>query len=266
MYQMAKENPDWYCERLTVDDTDVIPPEMIEAERQAGMSEAMIQQEFYCSFDIPVEGAYYADQINAAYASKRIGKVPIDPILPVYTFWDLGIGDSTAIWFAQSIGQEIRLIHAYENSNEGMAHYINYLREFAKQHNIRYGGHYAPHDIEVRELMSGKSSKVTAREMGINFHTVKRHAIMDGIEAVRRLFPRFFIDDTACEQGLAALSSYAKKFDDKNMVWTDKPNHDWSSHYADGVRCLAMAWNDKFGGNVKRFDRPHIASSDFDVF
>lgn len=266
LYKMAQDNPNWFCQRLTVDDTSIISPEIIEEERAAGMSEAMIQQEFYTSFDVPIEGAYYADQINAAYASKRITKVPIEPMLPVYTFWDLGIGDSTAIWFVQATGKEIRIIGCYQNNNEGMTHYIHYLKEYAKKNNIRYADHYAPHDIEVRELMSGKSRKETAKEMGIRFRTVKRHRIEEGIEATRRLFPRFYFDEMACEDGLSALASYAKEFDEKNMVWKDNPKHDWSSHYSDAFRCLAMAWRDSFGTGREKFDKPHIAKADFDLF
>jgi hypothetical protein len=258
LYKMALQNDDWFCQKLTVDDTKVLPEGTVEAERQAGMSEAMIQQEFYTSFDVPVEGAYYADQINNAYKQNRITRVPIEPALPVYTFWDLGIGDATAIWFAQAVGKEIRIINAYQNNNEGMVHYIHKLKEFAKDNNIRYGG-------EVRELMSGKSRKQTAREMGINFKTVKRHSIEEGIEALRRLFPRFWIDQERCEDGLSALAAYTKQFDDKNMVWSNRPLHNWASHYADAARCMAMAWRDTFSGE-RRFDKPHVASTDLSIF
>lgn len=266
LYQMARDNPDWFCERLSVDDTDVISTEMVQAEREAGMSEALIQQEFYSSFDIPVEGAYYANEINAAYASGRVGTFPIEPILPVYTFWDLGIGDSTAIWLIQATGKEIRLVATYANNNEGMAHYINWLKDFSKLHNIRYGKHYAPHDIEVRELMSGKSRKETARTMGIIFQTVKRHSVEDGIESVRRLFPRFHINEPLCEDGLAAISSYCKEYDEKNMVWRNKAKHDWTSHYADSLRQLGMAWRDSFAKGSNAPTAPHVAPADFQIF
>ena len=267
LYKMALNNPNWFCQVLTVDDTEVISAAVIEEERAAGMSEAMIAQEFYCKFDVPIEGAYYGTQLNIAHKDKRIGRVPIEPMLPVYTGWDLGIGDSTAIWFAQTVGKEIRLINYYENSGEGMAHYINYLATFAKKNNIRYEAHFAPHDIEVRELMSGKSRRDTAKEMGIIFTTVKRHAIDDGIEAVRRLFPNFYIDEVRCDKGLICLSDYTKVFNEKKMVFENRPLHSYASHGADAIRTLAMAWRDSFGqGKRRRFDQPHVAKVDFDIF
>ena len=273
MAQMAKKNPTWHYSCLTVDDTKrddgspVITQEAIQEDRDSGMSEDMIQQEYYCSFDVAIPGAYYSKEITAARADNRICFVPIDPMLEVHTFWDLGISDMMVIWFAQVVGNEIRLINYYENNNEGMAHYIKYLDTFKATHNIRYGEHWAPHDIEVRELMSGKSRRDTAREMGIAFRVVKQHSIADGIEATRRLFNRLWIDETRCEHGVNCVASYHREYDDKKEVYKDHPVHDWASHGADGLRQLAMAWNDRLAVDKSRRQTAAVqANTNFDVF
>ncbi len=271
MAEMARKNPKWHYSCLTVEDTaredgsPVITQEAIQEDRDSGMSEDMIQQEYYCSFDVAVAGAYYSKQVAACRADKRIGFIPIDPMLQVHTFWDLGISDMMTIWFAQAIGNEIRLINYYEHNNEGMAHYIQYLSTFKAEHNIEYGEHYAPHDIEVRELMSGKSRRETALKMGINFRVVAQHSVADGIEAVRRLFPRMWFDENRTELGFSCIASYHREFDDKNNVYKDNPVHDWASHGADGIRQLAMAWNDRLKLDVKPA-MPAMAKADFEIF
>jgi phage terminase large subunit len=267
IFKMAENNPNWYCQKLSIDDTDVISPEVLAEERAAGMSEAMIQQEFYCAFDVPIEGAYFGPQLNKAHADGRVCRLPIEPNLPVYTAWDLGIGDAMAIWFVQCVGKEIRLVHYYEHTGEGLAHYINYLMTWAKENMVRYDTHFAPHDIQVRELSSGKSRLDTAREMGIRFSVVKRHKIDDGIEAVRRLFPRFYINETQCEKGLIAMSDYTKVWDEKKMIFQDKPLHNYASHGCDALRYFAMGFRESMLlGNRPKFDKPAVAKADFDVF
>lgn len=268
---MAKKNPSWHYSCLTVEDTTredgspVITQEAIQEDRDSGMSEDMIQQEYYCSFDVAIPGAYYAKQIASARADRRVGFVPIDPMLQVHTFWDLGISDSMVIWFMQAVGKEIRLVNYYENNNHGMDHYVKYLDTFKADHGINYGEHHAPHDIEVRELMSGKSRKDTAREMGLVFRTVPQHSIMDGIEAVRRIFPRMWFDENRCELGIACVASYHRVYDDKLQRYQDVPVHDWASHGADALRTMGVAWSDRLSLEVK----PAVfvtAKHDFSVF
>jgi len=236
LYQMARDNPNWFCQLLTVEDTGAIPLEAIQDERDAGMSEELIQQEFYCSFDFGLEGAFYLNQINRARSEGRICNVPIND-LPVHTAWDLGIGDATAIWFFQVVGQEVHLIDYYEQSGEGLAHYAKVLQDKG----YLYGDHYAPHDIEQRELSSGVSRKHRAKELGITFQVVPKHTIEDGIEAVRSLFPGCWFDQERCKGGLNALMNYRKEFDEKLNVFKSRPLHDWTSHGSDAFRYLAVA-------------------------
>ena len=252
MLNMARGNPKWFHEVLVAGDngtrredgTPVISDAMIEDERQSGMSEEMIQQEFYCSFEAPLVGAYYGKQMADADKQRRIMRVPHDPLLPVHTAWDLGMDDSTSIWFLQEYGLEVRVIDYYEMSGEGLAHYAKVLRGQVENGEHRaeylYGRHYGPHDIEVRELGTGRSRFEVAKDLGIRFTVVQKHEVEDGIEAVRNLIPLMYFDEERADRGIQALRTYRKDFDEKNKIFRPVPVHDWSSHAADAIRIYAM--------------------------
>ena len=191
MNEMKNANKNWFAAVYANSFTKVISAEAIQEMRIAGMTEEMIMQEIECSFDAPVVGSYYGKLMNAAEASKRVGNVPWEPRLPVHTAWDLGVGDSTTIWFYQIYGMEVRVIDYYEASGEGLPHYAKVLEKKP----YSYGMHYAPHDIEVRELSSGKSRFEAARSLGIKFQVGKQFPIEEGIEAVRNLIPRCWFDE-----------------------------------------------------------------------
>jgi len=271
LYNMAKKADEWFCQNLTVNDTKradgspVISPEAIETERSEGMEEALIQQEFFGSFEAQIPGAYFADQLQQAKDQNRVGRIPIEPSLQVHTAWDLGISDSMSIWFFQAMGKEIRLVDYYESNGKGMEHYIQYLTQWADRNGVIYGQHLAPHDIEVRELTSGRSRKDVARDMGITFRTVQRpRTKIEGIQAIRRMFPRFWIDDERAEQGYACIASYHREWDEKHQRFRDQPVHDWASHGADALQTLALGWRDTMmSGN-----RPqtHTAELAFNVW
>jgi hypothetical protein len=241
LLKMAKANDKWFAEVLTVDDTGAISPEAIQEERDSGMSEDMIQQEFYCSFERGQEGSYYGKYMSQALLDGRICGVPFDPAAQVITAWDIGIGDSTAIWFCQQVGGEIHLIDYYERAGEGLAHYASMLDTKRQENNWIYQAHYAPHDIEARELNTGLSRKDYARQLGINFVTLPKLRVEDGIEAVRAILPRCFFDERNCAAGIKALENYRKRFDERHNVYSNVPLHDWASHGADAFRYLAVA-------------------------
>ena len=269
MYRMAKDNPDWYCELLSVDDTSrddgtpVMTPAMIQSERDEGMSEELIQQEYYCSFDAQIPGAVYAEEMRRVHADKRICRIPIDPALDVHTFWDLGVNKlsgNMAIWFVQATGQEIRLVDFYQNHSLGMSHYVNYLKEWAQKYGTHYGKHYAPHDIGVFELGAGKTRKQTALDMGIKFIPIpKINNVSNGIESTRRIFPRLWFDEDRCEGGINAVSSYHYEFNEKTQQYTTTPVHDWSSDAADALRQIGQAWKDSI---AKPHQAPQVHHAD----
>ncbi|KFA58950.1 terminase [Gilliamella sp. wkB18] len=202
------------------------------------------------AFEQSIEGAYYARQFRELYKEKRITTLPDNRHLPVYTYWDLGIGDSTAIWFVRKVGEEFHIIDYYENSGEGLRHYMKVLKDKAQKLGYEYAEHWAPHDIDNRELSGdGKSRKQIAKEgyeidgekYSIKFNVAPRLSVDDGIESVREILPLCAFDSSKCEQGIANLEAYRKAWDDKNGCWRDKPLHDHTSHGADAFRYFAVA-------------------------
>jgi hypothetical protein len=260
LLQVAKADPaNWYWEIKTVDDTHAITPEVLAREKvemlkQTG-NDALYEQEYFCSFEAPVQGAYYGTQLMDAEKTNRITNVPYEPYVPVNTYWDLGVGDTTAIWFMQEVGVEKRMIDYYETNGEGLDHYAKVLQEKG----YVYGEHYAPHDIEVRELSSGRSRREIAQNLGINFKIAPKLSIEDGINASRVIIPTCWFDKVKCERGLNALKSYHKEWDEENKCYKNHPEHDWSSNGSDAFRYFAVSyrkvepWEPNDPGGVKPF-------------
>lgn len=248
MYLMAKSNPDWFCQRLGIRETGVLKDEDMEKERQEGMSDHLIQQEYYCSFDIGIEGSYYAKYVDKADMDGRITRVPYDPATAVDTFWDLGVSDSTVILFVQRCGKEVHIIDMYHNQGEGLNHYAKVLQDRATSNQWIYGKHYAPHDIQVRELGSGAQTRLEiARQLGISFDVIPNLPLMEGIELGRALWPRIWIDNINCKYFLKCAENYHKHYNENLNVYSDKPVHDWSSHVMDAYRMLAIGYS-KYSG------------------
>jgi hypothetical protein len=261
---MAKRNPNWFAELLTINDTKrpdgspVITLDAVEEERNAGMPEEMVQQEFYCSFDAPLVGSYFGAQMANALREGRIGRIPWDPKLEVHTAWDLGIDDSMSIWFIQTYGGEVRCIDYYESSGEAIPHYIKHLKELP----YVYGEHYAPHDITVRSLNDGKTRWETAKNLGVKMRIGKRQAVEDGIEAIRNILPRCYFDEDKCARGIEGLRQYRKEWDDARKVFSSTPVDDWTKHPADALRTFVMGSSDKFG---KKRTRPRTADNNYAI-
>lgn len=238
LMQIAGMSADWYAYRLTVEDTHHIPLSEIEREREEGiMSEDLIQQEYYCSFEMGVEGAYYSKYLDDLRLRNQITVCPWDSSHQVNTAWDIGVRDQTCIIFFQCIGPTVRIIDAYENSKEGLEHYAALI----KSKPYIYNKHFAPHDIEVKEWGSGMTRIEKARQLGISFALAPRLTIADGIEAVRSVLPRVWFDQQNCAQLIKALENYRQEFDVKKNSYKPYPLHNWASHYADAMRYLAVS-------------------------
>jgi len=186
---------------------------------------------------LEIPGAIYRDQLEKTRIEGRIGRVAHDPVLPVHTFWDLGVGDSTCIWFVQQVRDEVRVIDYYEASGEGLPHYAQVLQA----RGYTYGRHWAPHDIQVRELGSGRSRVEVAASLGIRFDVTPNIGIDDGIHALRMLFGRLWFDAERCKVGIEALANYRWEYNEKMGEFKPRPVHDWSSHAADAARYMAVA-------------------------
>lgn len=253
LYAMAKGNPEWFCEKLTVDDTfgrgGTTGPEDIEAERRAGMSENLIQQEYYCSFEAAVEHAVFGSQMWNARNEKRITNVPWVADLPVNTYWDIGWHDATSIWFEQSVHGEVRLIDHYETRQASLDHFIKYLREKP----YIYGTHSMPHDAGYKQMATGKSTQEIGWELGIDFEIVPKLSEEDQINAARMIFNRCWFDEAKCEKGIDSLSSYHYEWDAEKRVLGATPTHDWASHASKAFELMAVAHRDEI--EYKRPDR-----------
>lgn len=245
LYEMAVKNPKWFVQKLTVNDTGVLTREDIQEERDSGMSEDLIQQEYYCSFTASVLGAYYWKEYDEAEKEGRFGNVPYDPAVPVHTVWDLGVSDAMAIGFYQVVGNELHKIDYYEANNEGLPHYIKILQD----KKYIYGQHFAPHDIKARELSTGKSRLEIAEGLGIKFEVVPNLSIQDGIDAGRRMFKKLWVDREKCKDWLKAIPQYTKEYDEEKKIFKDKPLHDWTSHGADEYRYAAVIEGELFKTN-----------------
>lgn len=240
MYDRALHDPKWFAQKLTIDDTHAITYEQLEQKRKEGVPEDFLQQEWYCSFTKGVQGSYYATLVEKAWDEGRISRVPYDKTQRVFTSWDLGISDSMAILFWQVCGLEIHIIDYYENQGEGFPHYAKILQDKG----YLYDTHFCPHDIKVRELGCGLSRLVQAADVGIEFlvlDTLKKHGLSQGIEAMRGLFPRIWIDKDKCSHVITALENYRKEYDENYNVYKDRPVHDKWSHCADACRYMAVA-------------------------
>ncbi len=234
--QQARTDPTWFHAEFKASQTGIIVPEELAAARK-DMTADEYQQEYECSFEASVKGAIYAGELETSRSSGRVAIVPYDPILPVDTDWDLGVGDATSIWFSQSLRSgEIRIIDYHEASGEGLPHYAQVLASKG----YTYGTHWAPHDIAVRELGSGRSRIETALTLGIKFSICPNIPIEDGIHAARMLFPRCWFDAVKCQAGLEALQHYRRDYNTRLNEFKATPVHDWAEHGASAFRYLAV--------------------------
>ena len=253
MFEAAKLAGDWYSERLPATDTSVFSPETLERERKELIDlfgeeegDARFRQEYLVDFTAAMPGAYYGRLLQRAEDEGRITKVPHDPSSLVETWWDLGVGDSTAIWFVQRIGQALHVIDYYERGGVGLDHYAKTLKGFADERGYHYGEHILPHDARSREISSGETREQTLIRLGIRptiqatIALTEKGYRADGIDQVRRILPRCWFDAERCKRGLEALRQYHRQWNDDRKMYDDVPHHDWSSHGADAFRVGAM--------------------------
>jgi phage terminase large subunit len=228
-------DPEWLHMSLRASETGILDPEELESARRM-LTPEQYAQEYECSFDAAIVGAFYGREMTQAEADKRIGRVPLDRAADVFASWDLGIGDTTAIWIGQIVGREWHWINYYENSGYALDHYVDWIKALP----YKVHEHFLPHDGEARELQTGKSRRQFLEERELKVKVVPRHEPMDGIDAARLRFNRFWFDADKCARGIDCLRMYRSEFDDKNQVLKQRPLHDWASHGADAFRCGVM--------------------------
>lgn len=238
-WQKALRNQSWYTAAYPASQTGILSEEYLAQERKE-MTEDEYAQEYECSFEASVKGAVFAKEMLRVRQEGRITAVPYDPTLPVDTNWDLGYRDATAIWFSQSTyGGAVRLIDYYQNTGEGIDHYLQYVQ--GKPYT--YGEHWFPHDVEQHELGTGRRLIDLVRMKLRNVNVATRLEFSDSLHALRMFLPRCYFDDARCERGLDALTSYRWHYNAELKEFTNKPEHDWASHGADALRTLAVRYD-----------------------
>lgn len=238
LWTLAEDDPAWFRLNLKASETGLLDEAELKDARRT-MSEDEYAQEYECSFEAAIRGAYYGKEMNDAEA--RIASVPYDPRLPVHTAWDLGVADSTVIWFVQAVGRETRFIDCLKGEGVGLDWYAKRLAE----RDYVWGNHYLPHDVEVRELGTGKSRKEVLQALGIRATVCPNIPIADGIQAVRMMLPTCWFDKDKCKAGIEALRMYRRDYDEKRQEFRVSPFHDWTSHYADAARYFAVGHRDR---------------------
>ena len=202
-------------------------------------------------FRVHVEGSYYASEMLRAQSDGRICAVPYDRNAGVVTAWDLGMADTTSIFFAQFVGKEVRVIDYYENSGLALDHYVRVLADKG----YTYDHHILPHDVRVKELGTGKSRYEVLQNLGLNSITIcPMLGVEDGIQQVRSMLDTCWFDETRCEKGVDALRQHRRDWDDVGKAWRGRPLHDWTSHAADAFRYLATGYQPKnnWTGQIRR--------------
>ena len=241
-YEGAKDDPTWFADWRPAGTTGVFTVEQLAQERTEYRREygeldgdARYEQEYDCNFNVAVVGSYYGKQMADAERAGRICRVPWEPTKPVVTAWDVGVTDSTAIWFAQWVGLEVRLIDYYEAHGVGLEHYAKVLREKP----YSYAPCIWPHDVANKQMTTGDTLERSFNSLNFTGRCLPNENIEQGIQAARNLLPKCWFDREKCARGLDALRQYKRQWSDKLKTFSPEPLHDWASHGADAFRYLS---------------------------
>lgn len=270
LYMSVQHLQDWYTGVFRASETGIIPIGELEAMRSS-MTQEEYDQELECSFAASLVGAYYGKQMEALEREGKITAVPYDRSIPVHTFWDLGMSDTTAIWFGQRYGTQWRWIDYHEEAGKDIAHYAGVL----KARGYIYEEHVLPHDARVRDLTSGKTRQEVLKSFFVNtpVRVLERTPLADGINAVRLLLAKSVFDKDKCNlqwgkdetRGIESLKQYEKVWDAKNGIFQDNPKHNWASHGADAFRTAAMGIRENYTTAEEKQRYPRESLRDYSV-
>jgi len=254
MFNYMKESDQCLASKLTIEDTGVVDLDVIEEQRKRGKPEEIIQQEFYCSFEGAIHGSYYGDMLKTY--SDQVMNVPYEQGHGVHTMWDLGVSDSTSIWFIQFVGREVRVIDYYEASGYGLSHYADVLANKG----YTYAKHHLPHDGNQRQLTATERALTIKQQLvnlGLeNVEIIPRTKdVYQDIQAVRSVLSKCVFDKVKTKPGYESLKQYRREFDEKRNTFKNSPLHDWTSHGADAFRILPklINTNDRKSWKPKRY-------------
>ena len=257
IYQTARLNPqEWFLLNLRASESKLLPDSELAAVKSQ-ISTDQYMQEYECSFEAAILGAYYGIEMRMAMDDGRIGEVKYDPSLKTFTAWDLGYKDDTAIWWYQVTRGEVHVIdyHAVSGAN------IDELCKVVMGKKYHYEKHFLPHDARAKTLAAqGKSIIEQLGEfLGLsNLGIVPDLSVQDGIQAVRQMLPKCYFDERKCMEGIEALRQYEREFDEDKKAFRASPKHNWCSHPADAFRMLAIAWREEPSKRMSSEARPLI--------
>lgn len=258
VFQHGQKAEGWTAHIFKASQTQILPQSELK-DAKAIMTEEEYNQEFECSFQAALVGAYFGKQMDEAERDGRITEVAYDPAIRVDTWWDLGVADATAIWFTQTFSGMHRVIDYYEASGQDLAHYVKVLED----KDYIYGDCTIPHDGAARSLETGRTRQEVLRSLGVNAIVQRLHRKQDQINAARMIIPKCIFDAKKCEKGLNALRNYQRKWDSINKIFSETPLHNWSSHGADAFQVFSMGVRE----DHNRFrDLPKKAITDYNVF
>lgn len=251
MYDMASENPRWFAEISSISETEALSGEQLEDSLQEyialygeDLGRAQFEQEYLCSFNAAVLGAFYAREMLAVRGEGRIDEIEPVESQEVHTAWDIGVRDDTSIWWFQVIGGQVFIYDCYTSSGAGVEHYAEICREKAKEHGWRQGLDFVPHDAAAREWGTGRTRLESMQREGLKPRLVPLHSKLDGIQAARLTLAKTIFHPRCEDSGIAALEQYRREWDDEKKVFRANEARDWTTHLADAFRYLAMSWRE----------------------
>ena len=249
MLQMAKDNPRWFAEVSSIHNTGALSLEQLEESLDEyvalygeDIGRGIYEQEYECSFNAAILGAFYAREMVTLRREGRIDEVEADPSRPVHRAWDIGVRDDTSVWWFQVAGAQVFILDCYSASGVGLDHYADIVHKKHAEMGWILGTDFVPHDAKVKEWGTGKTRVETMLEYGLHPQLVPGASKLDGINAARKTLARCVFHPRTEVEGIAALEQYRREWDDDKKAFKASEVHDWSSHLSDAFRYLALSW------------------------
>lgn len=249
MFDMAAGNPKWFAERSTIHDTGALSPEQIEESLKEyialygeDMGRAQFEQEYLCSFNAAILGAFYAREMVAVRNEGRIAEIEPIPNKPVHRAWDIGVRDDTSIWWFQVVGSQVFILDCYTASGVGLDHYADVVHKLHEERGWKLGIDFVPHDAKVKEWGSGRTRVETMKSYGLTPQLCSNATKLDGVNAARQTLARCVFHPRTEDPGISALEQYRREWDDEKKAFKASEVHDWTSHLADAFRYLSLSW------------------------
>lgn len=249
MLDMAEGNPRWFAQVLSIYDTGALSADQLDESLKEycalygeDIGTAQFAQEYECSFNAAILGAFYAREMVAIRREGRIAEIEALEDRPVHRAWDIGVKDDTSIWWFQVVGAQVFILDCYSASGVGVDHYADVVHKRTEEHGWKSGIDFVPHDAKIKEWGTGRTRVETMRGLGLNPQLVPMSTKMDGINAARVTLARSVFHPRTEAQGISALEQYRREWDDDKKAFKASEVHDWSSHLADAFRYLAMSW------------------------